>query len=178
MRYSQLVAAAAALLAAAACADPLTSPAPTPDMRASLATTGGGSPKFSAKETDCSSGSTSIYCTYKITGLGNTDIVDVFLTAVVSVSGQCRNHGGQIVEVKDWRSTASGQQLNQRPENGQINGAISISASAAASPSASQVCPNGQWTLTNVSKVFVGGIDLYAVVHRQDGSTERVDSEY
>jgi hypothetical protein len=177
MRYSQLVA-AAAFLAAVACADPLTSPAPTPDMRASLATTGSGNPKFSAKDTDCSSSSTSISCTYKITGLGNTDVVDVFLTAVVSVSGQCRNHGGQIVEVKDWRTTASGQQLSLRPENGQINGTITLSAGAASSPSASQVCPNGQWTLTNVSKVFVGGIDLYAIVHHQDGSTERVDSEF
>jgi hypothetical protein len=104
--------------------------------------------------------------------------VDIFLSAQVTVSGQCRNHGGQIVEAKDFTSTVSGSQLNVRPENGQVTGSITVSASSSANPSVTDVCPNGNWTLFNVTKSFVSSPDLYAIVHHQDGSATRIDSAF
>ena len=167
------------ILALVACSESGTSPGLlSPTRPPSLAVQGGGNPKFSTKDTDCSATSTSITCTYKITGLGNTDIVDVFVSAPVTVSGFCRNHGGQVVEAQDFSGTVSGSKLNQQPENGQITGTIDILASSASNPSAASVCPGANWTLANVTKIFVGDPDLYAIVHHQDGSTVRIDSEF
>jgi hypothetical protein len=50
--------------------------------------------------------------------------------------------------------------------------------SSASNPSVTSVCPNGNWTLANVSKSFVSDPDLYAIVHHRDGSTTRIDSEF
>ena len=170
---------ATVLPAAFACSESGTAPRSLePKGAPAFAVRGGGSPKFSSKDTDCTATGTSITCSYKITGLGNTDLVDVFVSALVTVSGDCRNHGGQVVEAQDFTGTATGSRLNQQPENGQITGTLTLSASSASSPSAQSVCPNGNWTLANVSKAFVGDADLYAVVHHQDGSTSRVDSAF
>jgi hypothetical protein len=165
---------------AAACSDVTTSPTSQsrPTGVPSLAIHGGGSPKFSNKDTDCTVSLASITCSYKITGLGNTDVVDIFLSAQVTVSGQCENHGGQIVEAKDYTLTVSGSQLQLRPENGQVTGSITLNASDAASPSVLEVCPNGNWSLINVTKAFVTDADLYAIIHHQDGSEIRIDSAF
>jgi hypothetical protein len=174
MTYARFLA-VAVLAAAAACTDTVpTSPAARPAVGPSLATQGGGSPKFSVQFTSCSSTTTSTSCSFKITGLGNTDVVDIYLTRAGSVDGQCRNHGGQIVEVKDWASSATASDLGVSPDNGQINGSLSISLSNIGSPSVSAVCPNGNWRLTNVVKEFDGDPTLYCVVHHQDGSVEYV----
>jgi hypothetical protein len=149
-----------------------------PSGAPALAVQGGGNPKFSNKDTNCDATGTSITCSYKITGLGNTDLVDVFVSASVTVSGDCRNHGGQIVEAQDFTGTVTGSRLNQQPENGQITGTLTLLASSASNPSAPSVCPNGNWTLANVSKSFVGDADLYALVHHQDGSTLQIDSAF
>jgi len=168
-----------ATLLLAACSETATSPnSLRPTGGPALAVQGGGSPKFSSKDTDCSATSTSITCTYKITGLGNTDVVDVYVTAPVTVSGYCRNHGGQVVEAQDYTVILSGSQLSLRPENGQITGSIDLLASSSSNPSVTSVCPGANWTLFNISKSFVGDPDLYAIVHHQDGSTFRVDSEF
>ena len=162
-----------------ACTEVGTSPsALRPTGGPALAVQGGGNPKFSNRDTDCTASSTSITCTYKITGLGNTDLVDVYVTAQVTVSGFCRNHGGQVVEAQDFTGTASGSLLNQQPENGQISGSINLLASSASNPSAASVCPGPNWTLANVTKSFVTNPDLYAIVHHQDGSTTRIDSAF
>lgn len=163
----------------AACSEVGTSPRSlSPTGAPALSVQGGGSPKFSNKDTHCTATSTSITCTYKITGLGNTDVVDVFVTDPVTVSGVCRNHGGQVVEAQDFTSTLSGSALNLQPENGQITGSLDLSASSAPNPSASSVCPGANWTLANLSKTFVGAPDLYAIVHHQDGTTVRIDSAF
>jgi hypothetical protein len=167
------------ILTLVACTEVATSPRSLkPTGAPALAVQGSGNPKFSNKDTDCTATSTSITCTYKITGLGNTDRVDVFVTASVTVSGLCRNHGGQVVEAQDFTGTVSGSRLNQQPENGQITGSLDLLASSASNPSAASVCPGANWTLANVSKTFVGGADLYAIVHHQDGSTARIDSAF
>jgi hypothetical protein len=59
-----------------------------------------------------------------------------------------------------------------------ITSSTSISASDAPNPVASQVCPNPQWTVVNVRKTFTGEFDLFAVVHHQDGSETRIESEF
>ena len=167
------------VLALLACTEVGTSPSSlTPMGRPALAVQGGGNPKFSNKDTDCSASGTSITCSYKITGLGNTDVVDIFLSALVTVSGDCRNHGGQVVEAQDFTGTGTGSDLNVQPENGQVTGSVDVLASSASNPSVTSVCPNGNWTLANVSKTIVGDPDLYAIVHHQDGSTTRIDSEF
>jgi hypothetical protein len=168
----------AILFLAAACSDAVTSPAKNGDSNPGLAVQSGGNPKFSNKETDCTTSGTTITCTYKITGLGNTDIVDVFLVAGVQVSGQCRNNGGQIVPAKDFQSTVTGSALAQRPQNGQINGSLTVDATSASTPNATAVCPNGNWTLANLSFTFTSAPDLFANVYRQDGSSIRIDSQF
>ena len=151
---------------------------PSPAAAPSLAASGTGNPKFARQFTDCSATSTSILCNYKISGLGNTDVVDVFLTAPVLVQADCQNPGGNVAPGQAFQTNVTGSQLQLRPENGQITRSISISASDAPTPSASQVCPNPQWTVVNVRKTFTGGFDLFAIVHHQDGSSTRIDSQF
>jgi len=178
-RMKLLVPVLVPVLALLACTEIGTSPsALKPTGGPAFAVQGGGNPKFSNRDTDCTASSTDITCTYKITGLGNTDLVDVFVSAQVTVSGFCRNHGGQVVEAQDFTGTVSGSALNQKPENGQISGSIDLLASSASNPSAASVCPGANWTLANVTKSFVSNPDLYAIVHHQDGSTTRIDSAF
>jgi hypothetical protein len=150
----------------------------SPDVAPSLAMSGTGSPKFARQFTDCSATSTSVICNYKISGLGNTDVVDVFLTAPVLVQADCRNPGGNVAPGQAFQTSVTASQLQLRPENGQITNTISISASDAPTPSASQVCPNPQWSVVNVRKTFTGPADLFAVVHHQDGSSTRIESQF
>jgi hypothetical protein len=107
-----------------------------------------------------------------------TDVVDVFLTAPVLVEADCQNPGGNVAPGQAFETTVTGSQLQLRPENGQITSTISISASDAQDPVASQVCPNPQWTVVNVRKTFTGEFDLFAIVHHQDGSETRIESEF
>jgi hypothetical protein len=151
---------------------------PGADDAAVSAKSGTGNPKFARQFTDCDFSSNLITCDYKISGLGNTDVVDVFLTAPVLVEADCQNPGGNVAPGQAFETTVTGSQLQLRPENGQITRTISISASAAPDPVASQVCPNPQWTVVNVRKTFTGEFDLFAIVHHQDGSETRIESEF
>lgn len=136
-----------------------------------------GNPQFAANFTTCTKTPTGIACDYKITGLGSTSTTAVTLSAAVLFNGQCRNNGGQIVEVKDFATTASVTQPDLRPENGQLTGSISASLADAATPTARQVCPNGNWTIVNPTLSFQGGFELFAVV--SSGNTQlRIDSEF
>ena len=164
-----------AAFALAACTDVATGPTTTETPN--FAVRGGGNPKFSSKDTDCSSSGLVFTCSYKVTGLGNTDQAEVTLSVPVRVSGQCENHGGHIVPAKDWDTSSSASSGLVRPENGQISGSLSVDASNAGTPSVTEVCPNGNWRLRNLS-YSVGSPDLYAIVYHQDGSSERVDSEF
>lgn len=148
----------------------------SPGVAPTLAQSGTGNPKFARQFTDCTATSTTVVCDYKISGLGNTDVVDVFLTAPVLVQADCRNPGGNVAPGQAFETNVTASQLDLRPENGQITQTISISASDAPTPSARQVCPNPQWTVVNVRKTFTGGFDLFALVHHQNGTTTRIDS--
>jgi hypothetical protein len=169
------IAAAFVLTAACGTTDPV-SPPTTPQVVPDFAASGTGSPKFAKQFTDCSATSSLISCDYKISGLGNTDVVDVFLTAPVHVEADCRNPGGNVAPGQAFETNVTASQLQLRPENGQITNSISISASDAPNPVASEVCPNPQWTVVNVRKTFSGGFDLFAVVHHQNGSDTRIES--
>ena len=162
---------------ATACGTDVTAPR-TPTATPSFAASGTGHPKFMNQFTDCSATSTSVMCDYKISGLGTTDVVDVFLTAPVLVQADCQNPGGNVAPGQAFQTNVTASQLNLRPENGQITGTISISASDAPTPSARDVCPNPQWTVVNVRKTFSGPFDLFAVVHHQNGTSTRIESEF
>ena len=169
---------AAALGLAIACSpDVVSGPGPEATVP-SLARSGTGSPHFANQFTDCAFSTATISCDYKISGLGNTDIVDVFLTAPVHVEADCQNPGGNVAPGQAFETSVTGSQLQLRPENGQITSTITISASDAPDPVASDVCPNPQWTVVNVRETFTGGFDLFAVVHHQDGSSTRIDSRF
>ena len=159
-----------------ACRADMVSPTSTSDVGPNLAQGGTGNPKFAKQFTDCTFSSATITCDYKISGLGNTDVVDVFLTAPVLVEADCQNPGGNVAPGQAFETTVTGSQLQLRPENGQITSTISISAADAEDPVASQVCPNPQWTVVNVRETFTGEFDLTAVVHHQDGSETTLDS--
>jgi hypothetical protein len=174
MKRTLYCALAGVALVAACSADLVTRPASNSDPAA--AKSGTGNPKFAKQFTSCDASSTTITCNYKISGLGNTDVVDVFLSSTVLVQADCRNPGGNIAPGQAFETTVTGSQLQLRPENGQITSSISISASDAPDPVASQVCPNPQWTVVNIRKSFTGDFDFFAIVHHQDGSTERLES--
>ena len=168
----------AALTLLAACNSDVATRPTSDDVTATAAKGGSGNPKFARQFTDCDFSSNLITCDYKISGLGNTDVVDVFLTAPVLVEADCQNHGGNVAPGQAFETTVTGSQLQLRPENGQITSSISISASDAPDPVASQVCPNPHWTVVNVRKTFTGEFDFFAIVHHQDGSQERLESGF
>jgi hypothetical protein len=169
---------AAMLTLVAACNTDVVTRPNADDGEAVAAKSGTGNPKFARQFTDCDFSSNLITCDYKISGLGNTDVVDVFLTAPVLVEADCQNPGGNVAPGQAFETTVTGSQLQLRPENGQITSTISIRASDAQDPVASQVCPNPQWTVVNVRKTFTGEFDLFAIVHHQDGSETRIESEF
>ena len=177
MRHAALL--ATALLSLAACApDSARGPlAPASDPSAAKGSVLG-SPKFADQFTSCgfSTGGSTVSCDYKITGGGNTQSADVILEAHALFDGQCQNHGGQIVEVKDFSVDVSTTQAGVQFENGQITSTISTSLPTSA-PSPRTVCPNGNWTVQNWSYAFTGDFELRADIH-SGGSTLTIYSEY
>ncbi|WP_020652726.1 hypothetical protein [Massilia niastensis] len=89
----------------------------------------------------------------QIAGVGNND-ADVRLTVSYSATVQCRNRGGQIVEVKT-QSTSSTPAPDDTTEL--RNGTLVVAAFSAQNVPSNQafenlaVCPNGNWT-----KVLLG----------------------
>jgi hypothetical protein len=90
---------------------------------------------------------------YQLAGVGNanaTGALDTMYTATV----QCRNHGGQIVEVKSQVTTAPVTTGSLSPKNGRLE-VPSLTSSplpTAADFTAQATCPNGNWT-----KELLGG---------------------
>jgi hypothetical protein len=95
-----------------------------------------------------------VTCTsYEIAGVGNANAT-ANLVANYSATVQCRNHGGQIVEVKSQVTGAVATTGSLSPKNGRLS-VPSLSSSPA--PTAAQfeagaTCPNGNWT-----KELLGG---------------------
>jgi hypothetical protein len=87
-----------------------------------------------------------------ISGVGNTD-ANVLITVSYSATVQCRNKGGQIVEVKTQSTTTSGADSDTRVRNGTLTvAAITVTGPSDQSFTNRASCPNGNW-----SKVLVEG---------------------
>jgi hypothetical protein len=148
----------------AACADP-TATRPPSAGDVAIAAKGTGNPKFSRKDTGCSETSDgSVTCTYKITGLGNTDVVFVTIDAQVRVSADCQNPGGNIAPGQAYTTSVTKTSEAERPENGQVTGSVTFDFGAVANPTAADVCPNAKWEVINVQKSILS-YDFYAVVN-------------
>jgi len=145
----------AVLAFAAACSDSTTAPSPgvrPPDLATTVnyanAPTGAHFRQgYSAPS--CSIQGLTVTCTgTQIAGVGNTD-ADLLLTVSYAATVQCRNHGGQIVDVKTQGTTSA-----PAPDDATDvrNGTLIVrSFSASNVPTdatfeALAVCPNGNWT--------------------------------
>lgn len=96
---------------------------------------------------------------YELAGVGNTN-AQATLSASYSATVQCRNHGGQIVEVKSQVVGATASTGSLSPENGRLSVPALSSAPAptAAEFEAQATCPNGNWTKeTLASTIAVSG---------------------
>jgi hypothetical protein len=94
----------------------------------------------------------SINCSaYSISGVGNTDATGT-ISANWSGTVTCRNHGGQLVEVKTSFPTTAAGTFRADRKNGSINvSAISLTAPTASDFTSQANCPNGNWTKTLTS---------------------------
>ena len=84
---------------------------------------------------------------YELAGVGNADATAT-LDANYTATVQCRNHGGQIVEVKsqaEARPTITGA---LRPKNGRLDVPLLNSGPVPSAHDfeAMATCPNGNWT--------------------------------
>jgi hypothetical protein len=96
----------------------------------------------------CSVTGTAITCsTYELAGVGNAN-AQATLDAAFAAVVQCRNHGGQIVEVKSQAESAPISTGQLQPKNGRLPvPALSTGNVPTASDFTSQAtCPNGNWT--------------------------------
>jgi hypothetical protein len=95
-----------------------------------------------------------VTCTaYELAGVGNAN-AQATLNAGYSATVQCRNHGGQIVEVKSQAKSAPTSTGNLSPKNGRlaVPSLTSGPVPSAAQFTAQATCPNGNWT-----KELLGG---------------------
>jgi hypothetical protein len=98
---------------------------------------------------DCSVSATGVVtCTsYELAGVGNANATAT-LNATYTATVQCRNRGGQIVEVKSQTQAAPTTTGALRPKNGRLavpelqSGPVPSNAAF----EASATCPNGNWT--------------------------------
>jgi hypothetical protein len=106
-----------------------------------------------SSEPTCSVSGLTVSCTgTSIGGVGNTD-ADLVLSASYSATVQCRNRGGQIVDVKTQFTTSSSSDSDTRVRNGTLTvSPISLTGPSDASFTSRATCPNGNWT-----KVLVEG---------------------
>src|SRR3954447_6517186 len=89
-----------------------------------------------------------VSCTaYELAGVGNADATAT-LRATYTATVECRNHGGQIVDVKSQVKAAQTTTGKLRPKNGRLDvPALSSGPVPSASAFESQAtCPNGNWT--------------------------------
>lgn len=82
---------------------------------------------------------------FSICGVGNTN-ANVDLVSTFTATVQCRNHGGQIVDVKSQPISDTVPVHNLRTKNG----CLSVPSESTKAPTASDftnqaTCPNGNW---------------------------------
>ena len=106
-------------------------------------------------------GALDVSCTgTTIGGIGNTNATAV-LSATYSGTVQCRNHGGQIVDVKTQTTEATSSGTLRPSRNGQlIVPPLSTTAPTAQELQNAAVCPNGNWT-----KLLLGSPTLTSFVY-------------
>ena len=96
----------------------------------------------------CSVTTGAVTCSpYELAGVGNAD-AQALLVANYTATVQCRNRGGQIVEVKSQVTGATATTGRLRSKNGRLV-VPELSSSPAPSEAqfeASATCPNGNWT--------------------------------
>jgi len=90
---------------------------------------------------------------YELAGVGNANATAT-LNASYTATVQCRNHGGQIVEVKSQAKAAPTTTGALQPKNGRllVPSLSSGPVPTAADFEAQATCPNGNWT-----KELLGG---------------------
>src|SRR3954447_20231504 len=91
--------------------------------------------------------------TFELAGVGNANATGS-LNTTYTATVQCRNHGGQIVEVKSQVETAPVTTGSLSPKNGRLTvpALNSSPVPTAAAFEAQATCPNGNWT-----KELLGG---------------------
>jgi hypothetical protein len=84
---------------------------------------------------------------FELAGVGNTN-ASATLSATYTATVQCRNHGGQIVEVKSQAESAAVSTGRLAPKNGRLTvpSLTSSPVPTAADFEAAATCPNGNWT--------------------------------
>jgi len=96
----------------------------------------------------CTVTGTVVSCSsFELAGVGNANATGS-LIATYTATVQCRNHGGNIVEVKSQLTTAPTTTGSLSPKNGRL--AVPVLSSGpvptAAQFEAQATCPNGNWT--------------------------------
>jgi len=85
--------------------------------------------------------------TYELAGVGNTNATGT-LNATYTATVDCRNHGGQIVEVKSQAKSAPTTTGRLSPRNGRLS-VPALNSGPVPSDSTFErlaTCPNGNWT--------------------------------
>jgi hypothetical protein len=106
----------------------------------------------------CSVGSNQLVScsTFELAGVGNANATAT-LSTVYSATVQCRNKGGQIVEVKSQVKAVPATTGKLSPKNGRLPvPALSSSPPTADQFKAMATCPNGNWT----KEVLAGSLKL------------------
>jgi hypothetical protein len=114
---------------------------------AGMATATAQSPHFVGDVTCTKSLTAGLQCSGKAAGLGNSP-TDAFLTASsVDAEYVCVNRGGNVAPGQGTETqNVEGPTQTIRPRNGQIT-FRNVTIPPPATPSAREVCPNGNWTV-------------------------------
>jgi hypothetical protein len=124
------------------------------------------SPHFIGTPTCTKSIDTGLRCSGKAAGLGNSP-TNVFLQAdSVTAQSVCVNPAGHVAPGQPVIfQNVQGPTATITPRNGQITFAATIPPPE--TPSPSEVCPNGRWTVTLTSLTYTN-----VVLHIQQDSTD------
>ncbi|MGW5418915.1 hypothetical protein [Streptomyces sp. NPDC003943] len=111
-----------------------------------MATATADSPHFIGDVTCTKSLTSGLTCTGKAAGLGSSP-TDAFLTAsAVDAEYVCVNKGGNVAPGQGTETqNVKGPTRTIQPHNGQIT--FTATLPAPSTPSAKDVCPNGNWTV-------------------------------
>jgi len=117
---------------------------------------------FQVGTATCTTTGTTVNCSsYELAGVGNFDAV-ADLTANYTATVDCRNHGGQIVEVKASVQGATATTGQIESKNGRLL-VPALSTADVEEPTAEDfealaTCPNGNWTKeTQVDTITLTG---------------------